>query len=157
MCGIVLIFCTPFSQWFYLIYIIGGLSDPLDGLVARIRRTDSKLVARRDTLAEIVFAIVVLIKVLCAVYVPLWLIIWLICIAVIKCINLISGIVISGHFVSEHTVLNKICGFLLFVIPLCISSFPRQPVAVLVLLTCTVATVAAIQEGYYIRTGKEVD
>lgn len=33
---------------------------------------------------------------------------------------------------------------------------PRQPVEVLVILTCVLATIAAVQEGYYIRAGKEI-
>ena len=157
ICGVILLFCRPFSQRFYLVYMIGGLSDILDGFIARRLKTESELGARLDTIADIVFAIAVLVKVLNGVYVPLWLIIWIICIAVIKCVNIISGIVISGHFVTEHTLLNKACGVLLFAVPLCIGRFPWQPVAVLVILSCAVATAAAVQEGHYIRTGKEIN
>lgn len=77
-------------------------------------------------------------------------------IASIKCINLISGFVIHRRFISEHTVMNKICGGLLFVIPLCIAHFPWNMVEILIGLTCVVAAIAAIQEGHYIRTGKEI-
>lgn len=79
----------------------------------------------------------------------------IVCIAVIKCINIVAGFITSKRFVSEHTVMNKICGILMFAIPFCVDRFPWQPVAVLIVVTCTFATVAAIQEGYYIRTGEE--
>ena len=157
VCAAALIFCPTFSSWFYLFYILGGISDVLDGIAARHFGKETNLGARLDTVADIVFTAIVIIKVVLSVNVPLWIIIWIICIAVIKCINIISGFVIGGRFVSEHTVMNKLCGILLFAVPLCIGNFPWQPVAVLIILTCVLATIAAIQEGHYIRTGKEIE
>ena len=139
-----------------MLYIVGCISDILDGIVARHFRKETKFGAQLDTIADIIFALIVLIKVVRAVYFPIWLIIWIACIAVIKCINIISGFVIYKRFVSEHTVMNKICGVLLFAILLCISHFPRHPAAMLIVLTCGAATFAAVQEGHYIRNGKEI-
>lgn len=156
VCALALGFCPTFSMWFYVFYLLGGISDVFDGIIARHFGKETKLGAQLDTIADIVLVIIVLIKVVCAVSIPMWLIIWTICIAVIKCINIISGFVIYKRFVSEHTVMNKICGVLLFAIPLCIGILPRQPVAALMILTCAAATFAAVQEGHYIRTGKEI-
>ena len=155
VCGAVLIFCPTFSAPFYAFYILGGLSDVLDGIAARHFGKETAFGAKLDTIADIVFWVIVLIKVLRSVYIPVWLIVWIICIAVIKCFNIISGFVTYKHFVSEHTAMNKICGVLLFAIPLCIGRLPRQAAAALVILICTAATFAAVQEGHYIRTGKE--
>ena len=156
VCALALLVCPTFSGWFYALYLLGGVSDVLDGFAARHLGTQTKRGAQLDTIADIVFTAVVLLKVVRTVKIPVWLIVWIACIAVIKCINIISGFVIHKRFVSEHTVLNKLCGGLLFAIPLCIGRFPRQPVAVLMILTCAVATIAAIQERYYIRRGKEI-
>lgn len=156
VCAFVLIFCPTFSTWFYVLYIAGCISDVLDGIAARHLGKESKFGAQLDTIADIVFALIVLIKVVRTVYIPIWLIIWIDCIAVIKCINIISGFVIFKRFVSEHTVMNKICGALLFAIPLCIGQFPCQPVTMIIILTCGAATFAAVQEGHYIRIGKEI-
>ena len=155
VCALVLIACPTFSKWFYLFYLIGGVSDVLDGFAARRLGKETEFGARLDTIADIAFTAVVLVKVVRAVSVPAWLLIWIICIAVIKCINMISGFAIRKRFVSEHTMMNRLCGVLLFVIPFCIGRFPRQSVAVLMILTCAAATAAAVQEGYYIRSGKE--
>ena len=155
-CALCLIFCPAFSKRFYLFYIIGGASDVLDGMAARHFKTESKLGARLDTAADAVFTVIVLIKILMAVPVPKWLLIWIICIAIIKCVNIISGFAVSGHFVSEHTVMNKICGALVFAVPLCLDQFSRRTAVILIVLTCAVAMLAAVQEGHYIRTGKEV-
>ena len=156
VCAAGLIGCPTFSIWFYVLYILCGISDVLDGIVARHLGKETQIGARLDTVADMLFTVVVLIKIVGAISVPIWLIVWIGCIALIKCINIISGLILYRRFVSEHTVMNKICGILLFAIPLCIGQISQEPVAVLMILTCAVATFAAIQEGYYIRTGKEI-
>ena len=157
ICASALIFSPMFSSRFYILYILGGISDVLDGIVARHFGKETKFGARLDTIADIVFTAVVIVKVVQNINIPVWLIIWIACIAVIKCINIISGFVINKRFVSEHTVLNKICGVFLFAVPLCIGSFPWQTAAVLIILTCAAATIAAVQEGYFIHIGKEIE
>ena len=149
VCGIALTFCSPFTKTFYALYILGGISDVLDGFIARRLNIESELGSKLDTVADIVFVSVVLIKVIGAVYIPIWIIVWVICIAIIKCVSIIKGMVKNHTLVSEHTVLNKVTGVLLFAIPLCIKSFPWQPVFILVILTCIAATIAAVQEWYY--------
>ena len=154
VCALALIFCPTFSTWFNVLYIVSGISDVLDGIAARHLGKETKFGAQFDTIADIVFIVIVIIKLVRAIHIPMWLIIWIICIAVIKLINILSGFVIYKQFVSEHTVMNKICGILLFAIPLCIGLFPPKPVMVLVILTCCFASFAAVQEGHFIRTGK---
>ena len=156
VCALALILCPMFSKRFYVLYLLGSVSDVLDGIAARRFGKATKLGAQLDTVADVVFAAVVIVKTVRAVYVPKWIIIWIICIAAVKCVNAASGFVRKKRFVPEHTILNKLCGVLLFAIPLCIGRFPWQPVAVLLILTCAAATAAAVQEGYYIRAGKEI-
>lgn len=157
VCALVLIFCPTFSKAFYIFYIIAGISDVLDGFAARHWGKETALGAKLDTIADIVFTVVVLIKLLLSVHIPLWLIGWVLGIAVIKCFNIVCGFVMYKRFVAEHTVMNKLCGVLLFLIPLCIGHFPWQASALLCMVSCTLATFAAVQEGHYIRTGKEIE
>ena len=56
--SIVLLFCPAFSPPFYVFYIAAGLSDMLDGFVARKTDTVSKFGARLDTIADFVFVVV---------------------------------------------------------------------------------------------------
>ena len=157
LCGLSLLFTAPFSFWCYLLYIIGGASDMLDGLIARRMHKETALGAKLDTIADIIFVLVVLIKILRAVYFPPWLTWWIVVILAIKIINIASGFIRHKRFVSVHTIANKICGGLLFLIPLCIDNFPWQPVMVLIIVTCTVSTFAAVQEGHFIRKGKDIE
>ena len=48
-----------------------------------------------------------------------------------------------------HTIANKVTGFLLFLLPLCMQIIDIHDAVIFV---CIVATFAAIQEGHYIRT-----
>lgn len=153
VCALALIFCPTFSTRFYALYILGGISDVLDGVVARHFGKETRLGAQLDTIADIIFAVTVIIKTVRAIYIPVWLTVWIVCIAVIKFINIIVGFVMHKRFVCEHTVINKICGVLLFAIPLCINIFP---IKMFIILTCGVATFAAAQENYYIHNAKEI-
>ena len=82
--GIVLLLCPVFSPAFYALYIAAGLSDMLDGYVARKTDTVSKFGARLDTIADFVFVVVCLIKVLPVLRVSAWLYAWIGIIALIK-------------------------------------------------------------------------
>ena len=85
-----------------------------------------------------------------AVHVPVPLIIWIIVIAVIKAINLISGYVMRKEIVVLHTVMNKVTGVMLFVLPLTLTFIDLKISGTIVSM---VATFATIQEGHLIRTG----
>ena len=150
--GIVLLFCPAFSPAFYVFYIAAGLSDILDGFVARKTDTVSKLGAKLDTIADFVLVVVCLIKLLPVLSIPAWLYAWIGIIALIKVVNIISGFVVQRKFVAIHSVMNKATGALLFLMPLTIPAVPLKYSAIIV---CAVATFAAIQEGQFIRTGRE--
>ena len=150
--SIVLLFCPVFSPAFYAFYIAAGLSDMLDGFVARKTDSVSKLGARLDTMADFVFVVVCLIKLLPVLHIPAWLYAWIGIIALIKVVNIISGLAVQKKLVAVHSVMNKATGVLLFLLPLTIHAIPLKCSSVIV---CTAATFAAIQECHFIRTGRE--
>ena len=151
LCSIALLFFPAFSLTFYALYIIAGVSDMVDGWVARRTHTASELGAKLDTIADIVFVIACLVKLFPVLDIPVWLYVWIGIIALIKVINIISGFIIQKRFVSVHSTMNKVSGLLLFVLPLTISFIDLKYSAVVV---CVFATFAAIQEGHLIRTHK---
>ena len=97
--GIVLLFCPAFSPAFYVFYIAAGLSDMLDGFVARKTDTVSKLGAKLDTIADFVLVVVCLIKLLPVLSIPAWLYAWIGIIALIKNVNIISDL--SGYLLAS--------------------------------------------------------
>ncbi|MBO6080806.1 MAG: CDP-alcohol phosphatidyltransferase family protein, partial [Bacteroidales bacterium] len=64
VCSIALLFCPVFSPAFYALYLTAGVSDMVDGWIARRTHTASELGAKLDTIADIVFVIVCLVKLL---------------------------------------------------------------------------------------------
>ena len=152
VCSIALLFFPAFSPAFYTLYIVAGISDILDGIVARKTGTISEFGSKLDTLADFVLILCCLIKLVPALHIPIWLIIWFIVIAVIKAINLISGYVMRKELVVLHTVMNKVTGILMFVLPLTLTFIDLKYSGAVV---SAVATFAAIQEGHLIRTGTE--
>ena len=78
--------------------MICGLSDVLDGIIARKTNTASSFGARLDTIADFIFVTVLLIKILSGIGVFIWLWIWIIAIAGIK----ISNIVLWWYVLWQH-------------------------------------------------------
>ena len=149
LCSLAILFCPAFSVAFYSLYIVAGLTDIIDGWVARKTNTASEFGAKLDTIADFVFVVVCLIKLLPIMDIPVWLYVWIGLIALIKVINIVSGYVVQKQFVTIHSLMNKVTGVLLFLLPLTLSFIDLRYSAVVV---CLVATFAAVQEGHFIRT-----
>ena len=117
LCSILLLFFHMTSIPFYVLYLFCGLSDVLDGIVARKKNTVSSPGAKLDTIADFIFVVILLIKIWLEMDVPIWLWIWIVTIGGIKTVNVIGGFVLAKRFIVEHTFLNKFTGVLLFLLP----------------------------------------
>ena len=150
-----LLFCPAFSPAFIALYIAAGVSDMIDGAVARKTGTVSEFGSRLDTIADIVFVAVCLIKLLPAFDVPVWLSIWIAVIACMKAANIAAGYIRRKELLSVHSTINKVTGGLLFVFPLTRTVIDLRVSAAVV---CMVATASAIREGFAVpprqRDGK---
>ena len=135
---------------FWTLYLLCGLSDVLDGAVARLTGTVSRLGERLDTIADIIFVTVWMVLFIPAINVGRWLWIWIGAIALIKVVNIISGFVMKKGFVAKHTPANKATGILLFLLPMIVLWESIKVPSII--LICLMATFAAVQEGHLIRT-----
>ena len=149
-----LLFIPLSSAWFYVFYLFCGLSDMIDGTVARKTKSTSEFGARLDTVSDFVFMTVALIKFVPHFHIPVWLWIWIGIIAMIKLGNAAWGFVRTKKLISPHTVLNKVTGLLLFLLPVTISFIELTYTLPFV---CAVATVAAIHEVYDTYSEKKHD
>ena len=152
-CSILILFYPPFSSQFYKLYIYNGLSDMLDGTIARLLNSASKLGAKLDTISDFFFAIVSLIKLLPFITLSKWIWIWTLIVFLIKMANLVSSYIIHKRFLVEHSLMNKFTGLILFLFPL---SIPWIDLKISAFIICFIATFAAIEENCYIRKGKEI-
>ena len=149
--GSILLLCfPPFSLGFYCTYLSCGFSDMIDGTVARKTNSVSRFGSQLDTVADLIFVAVALFKLLPAIHIPGWLWIWGGVIAGIKISNIIGGYVLNKQFLSLHTMMNKVTGLLLFLLPLTLSFVELKYSSIVV---CSVATFSAIQEGIFIVKG----
>ena len=147
--SILLLFFPTFSVAFYIIYLFCGFSDMIDGTIARKTNSTSKFGSQLDTIADFFFVVVSLFKLLPVIHIPGWLWIWGSVIAVIKISNIIWGYVSKKQFTSFHTIMNKVTGLLLFLLPLTVSFVELKYIAIAV---CSIATLSAIQEWFYVIT-----
>ena len=145
--SILLLFFSAFSVEFYITYILCGFSDMIDGRIARKTNSNSELGAKIDTAADLAFVTASLVKILPAIQIPTWLWIWGAIIAMIKIGNILWGYASEKQLVALHTKMNKITGFLMFLLPLTLHFIELKYSAITV---CAVATFSALQEGYYI-------
>lgn len=147
LCSVFLLLVPVFSQTFFGIYLLAGFTDMIDGTVARKMNTVSELGSKLDTIADFVFVIICLIKLLPALELPIFLLIWTGIIGMMKSLNVIVGLVIRREFVAVHSIMNKLTGALLFLLPLSLSFVDIRYSGCLI---CIVATFAAAWEGYLI-------
>ena len=117
----VLLFCPVFSPMFYALYLIAGISDVADGIIARKTNSVSEFGSRFDSIADFVFVAVCLIKILPVMDIPIWLYVWTAVIALIKIINMIFGYAMYKRYAAVHMTMNKVTGVLLFTLPLTLS------------------------------------
>lgn len=150
--AVCLLFFDVGSFAFWAIYFACGVSDMMDGYLARRLRCESKTGAILDSLADLVFVACCCYQLIPALVFPNWLWLWGGAIATIKVITQISALVMYKKCLFPHTMANKVTGVLLFVgIPLTVFLESIVPMAVV----AAIATFAAVHEGHFIRTRLE--
>ena len=147
--AIFLLFSNPAGVAFWVIYGLCGISDMLDGYLARKLHAESRTGAVLDSVADICFVVCCAIRLIPAVQIPTWLWIWAGVIVAIKVVNQVSALIVYKRFCFSHTKANKLTGLLLFFsVPTVFWSI--VPFA----FVAGVASFAAVQEGHFIRTRK---
>ncbi len=142
-----LLFCDVKGWQFWSLYVLCGLSDILDGWLARRLHAESKTGAILDSVSDIIFVAFCAIRLSPVLDIPTWLWIWAGIIVTIKIINQISALTVCKRFCFPHTVANKQTGLLLFL------TMPGMLWSVIpVSIAAAIATFSAVQEGHYIRT-----
>jgi len=147
--SISLLFCDVKGWPFWVLYALCGISDMVDGWMARKLHAESKAGAVLDSVADICFVACCAIRLIPVVQIPTWLWIWAASIVTVKFINQVSALIVYRHLIFPHTMANKLTGLLLFLtVPTVFWSI--VPVAIV----AGVATFASVQEGHFIKTRK---
>ena len=152
-CSLILLFLPIPSVSFWCAYLFCGFTDIIDGMVARRTNTTSKLGAKLDTIGDLLFLTTSFIKLFSILRFPKWLWIWIAAIAILKLCNLVYCFYVRSELLSQHTMMNKLTGFLLFLFPFTVNFIDIRFSSAVI---CVAATLAATQESYYTMTGRHI-
>ena len=164
-----LLFSDVTGVVYWIIYGLCGISDIVDGWLARKLKCVTKKGALLDSVADICFVACYVWQLLPILELPQWLWLWAGVIVAIKIANQLSALVRYGRCCFPHTTANKATGFLLFIavlmtlaLPSSVTTWPSSselgwlsllrpfwsivPIAIV----AAIATLAAIHEGYYL-------
>ncbi len=133
----------PFSPVFYGVYSLCGISDMLDGYIARKIDATSKLGSQLDSVSDLIFLGVVLWLILPRLVLSKGLILWVIAIAAIRFITVGIGFRKRHTLEIAHTYGNKITGLMLF---LSLFALPYISIQILGVFLCGVASLSALEE-----------
>lgn len=106
----------PLSGGFFFLYALTGVTDVLDGWIARKTNTESDFGARLDSAADLLFYAVMLLRVFPALWQALPGSIWyaVAFIVLVRLAAYLTAAVKYRRFASLHTYLNKFTGFCRF-------------------------------------------
>lgn len=143
----VLLFLSPLSTGFFVVYSICGVSDVLDGYVARLTGQAGEFGAKLDSVADLLFYSMTLIRIFPQLFwmLPPWLWCAVIGVVLVRVVSYLAVAVKYRRFASMHTCLNKVSSFMLFWTPYLMMT--RYTVHYCV-ISCAVAAAAAVQELY---------
>ena len=140
--AVALLLCDVVGTTFWVLYMLCGISDIVDGWLARKLKCVTRTGALLDSLADFCFVACLCPLLLPILELPQWLWLWAGVIVAIKVVNQLSALVMYGRCCFPHTLANKWAGFLLFIaVPMAFWSI------VPITIVASIATFAAVQEG----------
>ena len=142
---LVLAFLHPLSAAFFWVYALAGLTDVLDGWIARRTHTASDFGARLDSIADLMFYAVMLLRIFPALWRTLPEGIWyaVAILVIVRVSAYLIAAVIHRQFAPLHTYLNKLTGITVFLVPFLLMT---QYAVGYCWAVCAVAAAAALEE-----------
>ena len=109
----------------------------VDGTIARKTHAVTDFGSKLDSVADLVFIAAACVKLLPVIHLPSWVWCWVI---------LIAGMRVRNRtLMLEHTLWNKVAGFLLFLFPLTLSFLDVRYSACVI---CIIATISALYDRH---------
>ena len=151
-----LLLIRPLTLPFYLLYTFCGITDVLDGTIARATNSTSEFGARLDSISDLIFYAVMIVKffpILLEVL-PVWMWYCIGAVLVIRACSYVTAAVRYHRFASLHTILNKATGFCVFCLPyMLVQDFALRYCEI----TCVIAGLASTEEFLIHLLSKEYE
>ncbi|ERJ11370.1 CDP-alcohol phosphatidyltransferase family protein [Haloplasma contractile] len=152
--SLLLALTEPLGIEFIVIYLICGISDALDGYIARKTNTTSTLGEKLDSVADLIMIVVLMILLYPIIKLTIGIVVWIIIIGLIRVLSIMVVYLKYKTVVILHTYGNKVTGLLLFIYPLSLA-FSRSDV--LMYIICLVASISALEELYIHLVSNELN
>lgn len=142
---LVLTVFEPLHTAFLSIYALTGVTDVLDGYIARKTHSESAFGARLDSAADLLFYAVMLVKILPILWDILPVGIWYAVggVVILRLTSYLTAALKYRLFASMHTYMNKLTGAVLFIVPFMLLTEIAVGYCIFV---CAVAAAAAVEE-----------
>ena len=142
---ICLFFIEPFTATFFIVYSIAGITDVLDGFVARRLNASTEFGAKLDSASDLIFYAVMILRIfpelLKIIPVGIWIAVC--AIIAIRLASYITAVIKYHCFASLHTYLNKLTGFAVFVTPY---FYLTSYMTVFCIVLCVIAFASSTEE-----------
>lgn len=152
--SIALLFVKPLGMLFYLLYLLCGASDIVDGYIARKTKTESGFGAKLDSFADLVMTAVVIYVIYPIINPSFFIMYWIILIAIIRGLSILISMRKHKTYASIHTYGNKATGVVLFLLPMLL---PFANIGLLINFVCAFASVTAFEELVIQLSSKKLD
>ncbi|WP_340024295.1 CDP-alcohol phosphatidyltransferase family protein [Paenibacillus sp. FSL K6-1096] len=151
--ALLLLCFEPLGPAFTLVYMLCGITDMLDGPIARKTGTVTRLGAKLDSAADMTLAGTALYTLYPFLGLTLGLGLWVLVIAMIRLASILTAMCKFRTYGSIHTYGNKLAGLLLFLTPLLL---PYVNLEGWTIVVCTIATLSAMEELILLLISKEL-
>lgn len=152
--AIAMVLAEPFSAAFWVCYLCGGLSDLLDGAVARKLKAQSHSGAKLDSIADVVFTAALAVVAARSIQFPIWVWLCAACIAALRLASYGIGFMKYHTFASLHTYANKATGALIFAFPVLYAVLGLTATGVLL---CVAALASSVEELIITAKSRQLD
>lgn len=141
----IMLFLPALSPAFLVIYAYAGLTDAIDGFIARKLDIVSEFGTKLDSISDLIFFVTMMIKILPYLihYLPHAIMLTVYAIFAFRVLIYIYVGLLHHKLLSTHQYLNKATGFLLYFVPFVIKT---KIFTVYASIICAVAAAAAINE-----------
>ena len=138
------------SRVFWVVYLLCGATDIMDGYFARRFNTETNFGEKLDSAADLLFFCVCAAKILPSLSLAAWIWLWS---AVIAAAKITSYVLrrIKGRFESLHTSFNKLTGTVIFILAPLLFKYT----AVSSVVMCVTASLAAVYDLHCALTNKK--
>ncbi|MBR5307591.1 MAG: CDP-alcohol phosphatidyltransferase family protein [Clostridia bacterium] len=140
-----LFFTPPLSSVFFVVYTLSGISDVLDGFMARKLGAVSEFGSRLDSASDIIFYSAMITRLFPILWARLPIFIW-ISVGIYAALRLAAYLVAAlkfGRFASLHTLLNKASTLAVFFVPYLINGSFLTPYCAAL---CTLGIASSLEE-----------